>query len=37
MGGKFKNIRLADRDHDIACKIVGFGAMRLKPEFVKKV
>ncbi|MEB9692528.1 PhnA domain-containing protein, partial [Bacillus cereus] len=24
-------------DHDIDCKIDGFGAMKLKSEFVKKV
>lgn len=37
MGTKVKNIRLVDRDHDIDCKIDGFGAMSLKTEFVKKV
>jgi protein PhnA len=37
MGTKVKNIRLADSDHDIDCKIDGFGAMSLKSEFVKKV
>ena len=37
MGTKVKNIRLVDSDHDIACKIDGFGAMSLKSEFVKKV
>ena len=30
------NIRLVDEDHDIDCKIDGFGAMKLKSEFVKK-
>ena len=35
-GTKVKNIRLVDGDHDIACKIDGFGAMGLKSEFVKK-
>lgn len=35
-GTKVKNIRLVDGDHDIACKIEGFGAMGLKSEFVKK-
>ncbi len=35
-GTKVKNIRLVDEDHDIACKIDGFGAMGLKSEFVKK-
>jgi protein PhnA len=37
MGTKVKNIRLVDADHDIDCKIDGFGAMSLKSEFVKKV
>ena len=37
MGTKVKNIRLVDNDHDIDCKIDGFGAMSLKSEFVKKV
>ncbi len=36
-GTKVKNIRLIDDDHDIDCKIDGFGAMQLKSEFVKKV
>ena len=35
-GTKVKNIRLVDDDHDIACKIDGFGAMGLKSEFVRK-
>ncbi len=35
-GTKVKNIRLTDGDHNIACKIDGFGAMGLKSEFVKK-
>jgi protein PhnA len=35
-GTKVKNIRLVDGDHNIACKIDGFGAMGLKSEFVKK-
>ncbi|WP_010502930.1 zinc ribbon domain-containing protein YjdM [Paenibacillus elgii] len=37
MGTKVKNIRLVDGDHDIDCKIDGFGAMKLKSEFVKKI
>ena len=37
MGTKVKNIRLVDSDHDIDCKIDGFGAMSLKTDFVKKV
>jgi protein PhnA len=37
MGTKVKNIRLVDSDHDIDCKIEGFGPMSLKTEFVKKV
>ncbi|SAK46327.1 alkylphosphonate utilization protein PhnA [Caballeronia hypogeia] len=36
MGTKVKNIRLVDADHDIDCKIDGFGAMSLKSEFVRK-
>lgn len=36
VGTKVKNIRLVDGDHDIDCKIDGFGAMKLKSEFVKK-
>ncbi|OFV70870.1 zinc ribbon domain-containing protein YjdM [Acetobacterium wieringae] len=36
-GTKVKNIRLVDGDHNIDCKIDGFGAMSLKSEFVKKV
>lgn len=36
VGTKVKNIRLVDGDHDIDCKIAGFGAMQLKSEFVKK-
>ena len=35
-GTKVKNIRLQDGDHNIDCKIPGFGAMALKSEFVKK-
>jgi protein PhnA len=37
MGTKVKNIRLVDSDHDIDCKIDGFGPMSLKTEFVRKV
>lgn len=37
MGTKVKSIRLADGDHNIDCKIDGFGAMQLKSEFVKKI
>ena len=35
-GTKVKNIRLTDGDHNIDCKVEGFGAMALKSEFVKK-
>lgn len=35
-GTRVKNIRLVDGDHNIDCKIDGFGAMKLKSEFVKK-
>lgn len=37
IGTKVKNIRLVDGDHDIECKIDGFGAMQLKTQFVKKL
>ncbi|MFR5264736.1 zinc ribbon domain-containing protein YjdM [Clostridium sp.] len=37
IGTKVKNIRLVDGDHNIDCKIDGFGAMCLKSEFVKKL
>ena len=36
VGTKVKNIRIIEGDHDIDCKIEGFGAMQLKSEFVKK-
>ena len=36
VGTKVRNIRLVDGDHNIDCKIDGFGAMALKSEFVKK-
>jgi protein PhnA len=35
-GTKVRNIRLVDSDHNIDCRIDGFGAMALKSEFVKK-
>ena len=35
-GTKVKNIRLCEGDHNIDCKVPGFGAMKLKSEFVKK-
>ncbi|WP_416191683.1 zinc ribbon domain-containing protein YjdM [Neisseria sp. CCUG12390] len=35
-GTKVKGIRLQEGDHNIGCKIDGFGAMNLKSEFVKK-
>lgn len=38
VGTKVKGIRLVENgDHNIDCKIPGFGAMQLKSEFVKKV
>ena len=40
VGTKVKNIRLvpeADDGHNMDCKIEGFGAMKLKSEFVKKL
>lgn len=36
VGTKVKSIRLVEGDHDIDCRIDGFGAMQLKSEFVKK-
>ena len=36
IGTKVKNIRLVDGDHNIECRVDGFGAMELKSEFVKK-
>lgn len=36
-GTKVKNIRLCEGDHNIDCKIAGYGGMKLKSEFVKKV
>ena len=35
-GTKVRNIKLVEGDHNIDCKIEGFGAMALKSEFVKK-
>ncbi|MBL7918378.1 MAG: alkylphosphonate utilization protein [Bacteroidia bacterium] len=35
-GTKVKNIKLTDGDHNISCKIDGFGSMGLKSEFVRK-
>ena len=40
LGTKVKNIKLihgSSDGHDIDCKIDGFGAMKLKSEFVKKL
>ncbi len=36
VGTKVKNIRLIEGDHDIDCKIEGFGPMQLKSEYIKK-
>jgi protein PhnA len=35
-GDQCEKYLLIDGDHDIDCKIDGFGAMKLKPEFMKK-
>jgi protein PhnA len=35
-GTKVKNIRLTDGDHNIDCKVDGFGSMALKSAFVRK-
>ena len=37
MGTRVKNIKLVEGDHNIDCKIEGFGAMSLKSEYVKKL
>jgi protein PhnA len=36
IGTKVKNIKLVEGDHNIDCKIEGFGSMALKSEFVRK-
>ena len=36
-GTRVKNIRIVEGDHNIDCKIDGFGAMKLKSGFVKKI
>ncbi|MGI6156809.1 MAG: zinc ribbon domain-containing protein YjdM [Enterococcus lemanii] len=36
-GTTVKNIRLVEGDHNIDCRIDGFGPMKLKSEFVKKI
>ena len=35
-GTKVRGIKLVEGDHNIDCRIEGFGAMALKSEFVKK-
>lgn len=37
VGTKVKNIRIVDGDHNIDCRIDGFGEMQLKSEFVRKI
>ena len=36
IGTRVRSVRLVEGDHNIDCRIDGFGAMRLKSEFVKK-
>ncbi len=36
VGTRVKSIKLVEGDHNIDCRIDGFGAMQLKSEFVKK-
>jgi len=36
VGTKVTNIRLVEGEHNIDCKVPGFGGMALKSEFVKK-
>ncbi len=35
-GTKVRGIRLVEGDHNIDCRIDGFGGMKLKSEFVRK-
>jgi protein PhnA len=35
-GTKVKNIKLVEGDHNIDCRVEGFGAMALKSQYVKK-
>lgn len=35
-GTKVRNIRLVEGDHNIDCRIEGFGGMKLKSQFVRK-
>ena len=35
-GTKVKNIKLTDGDHNIDCRVDGFGAMALKSVYVRK-
>ncbi|HZJ89616.1 MAG TPA: zinc ribbon domain-containing protein YjdM [Bacilli bacterium] len=37
MGTKVTNIKIVEGDHNIDCRIDGFGKMELKSEFLKKV
>lgn len=37
VGTKVRSIRLVEGDHDIDCRIAGFGQIGLKSQFVKKV
>lgn len=37
VGTKVRNIKLVDSDHDIDCRLPGFGQISLKSEFVRKV
>jgi protein PhnA len=36
IGTRMRNIRLADGDHNIDCRVDGIGAMKPKSVFVKK-
>ncbi len=36
-GTNIKNITLKEGDHDVSCKVPGFGHMELKTEFLKKI
>lgn len=36
-GTNIKDIKLKDGDHDVDCRVPGFGNMELKSEFLKKI
>jgi protein PhnA len=36
-GTTVKDIRIIEGDHDIDCRVPGYGSMQLKSEFLKKI